>query len=208
VAANGWTGLPADLVSEVLDELNVQTVTTLDGSDSSLVQSAVKANFRELGKRFGKTTPAVAAAIAAADPDELVAALRERGNAQVEVDGDKHVIGEDDVVITETPREGWAVSTDSGETIALDLTLTPELVAIGLARDVIREIQEARKKSGLEVTDRITLQWNADDEVSAAIATHQSEIADEVLATTIEQVEGQGAQEILNGRATITVAKA
>ena len=208
VAANGWTGLPADLVSEVLDELNVQTVTTLDGSDSSLVQSAVKANFRELGKRFGKTTPAVAAAIAAADPDELVAALRERGNAQVEVDGDKHVIGEDDVVITETPREGWAVSTDSGETIALDLTLTPELVAIGLARDVIREIQEARKKSGLEVTDRITLQWNADDEVSAAIATHQSEIADEVLATTIEQIEGQGAQEILNGRATITVAKA
>ncbi len=67
----------------------------------------------------------------------------------------------DEVVFTETPREGWAVHHDAGESIALDLTLTPELRRLGLARDVVRQVQEARKTSGLEVSDRITLRWSA-----------------------------------------------
>lgn len=208
VAASGWSSLPADLVAEVTSELNVQSIAPLDTSDTSLVQSTVKANFRELGKRFGKQTPLVASAIAAADPDELVAALRSQGNATVSVDGAAHVIAPSDVVITESPREGWAVSIDAGETIALDLALTPELLAIGLARDVIREVQEARKQSGLDVTDRITLQWTADEEVAAAIAAHSSEISSEVLATSISEASAPGEHSILNGRATITLAKA
>ena len=66
----------------------------------------------------------------------------------------------DEVVITETPREGWAVHHDGGESLALDLTLTPELRRLGLARDVVRQVQEARKSSGLDVSDRIRLVWS------------------------------------------------
>ena len=63
----------------------------------------------------------------------------------------------DEVLLTETPREGWAVATEAGETVALDLTVTPELRRAGLAREVVRLVQEARKTGGLEVTDRIDL---------------------------------------------------
>ena len=88
----------------------------------------MKANFRSLGRRFGKGTQPVAAAIAAADPVALTASLRGTGSATVVV---ARRVGEhrpDDVVITETPREGWAVATDAGETLALDLHLTPDLI--------------------------------------------------------------------------------
>ena len=117
----------------------------------------MKANFRSLGRRFGKGTQPVAAAIAAADPVALTAALRGTGSATVDVGGQPETIGLDDVVITETPREGWAVATDAGETLALDLHLTPELIRRGLAREVVRLVQEGRKSAGLEVSDRIEL---------------------------------------------------
>ena len=67
----------------------------------------------------------------------------------------------DEVIITETPREGWSVASDAGATVALDLEITPELRRAGLARDAIRLIQEARKNSGLDVADRIAVRWHA-----------------------------------------------
>src|SRR5690606_14812638 len=89
----------------------------------------------------------------------------------------------DDVIVTETPREGWAVARE-GETVALDLTLTPELVRAGLAREVVRLVQEARKASGFDVTDRIELAWAATNhELATALAEHRDSVADEVLAT-------------------------
>ena len=90
----------------------------------------------------------------------------------------------DEVIITETPLEGWAVATDNGETVALDLDVTPELRREGLAREVIRLVQDARKADGLEVSDRITLRWEAPDpELAAALTEHGQLIAGEVLAT-------------------------
>ena len=100
-------------------------------------------------------------------------------------------IGPDDVVITETPREGWAVATDAGETLALDLALTPDLVRRGLAREVVRQVQEGRKAAGLEVSDRIELWLNADaPELAAALDAHGGELAGEVLAVTVHR-DGQ-----------------
>jgi len=94
------------------------------------------------------------------------------------------VIGADDVVVTQTPRAGWAVATDAGETVALDTEITPRLRREGLAREVIRGVQEARKADGLDVTDRIVLRWSASDpELAAALAEHADLIAGEVLAT-------------------------
>jgi len=154
-----------------------------------LVERSAKGNFRALGRRFGKDTPTVAAAVAAAPADELAAALREHGRAAVVVDGAEVELSADEVLLTETPREGWAVATESGETVALDLTVTPELRRAGLAREVVRLVQEARKAGGLEVTDRIDLRWAADGEVAEALREHAGLVAGEVLATSFAEAE-------------------
>ena len=179
-SAPGFAELPADLLAEIASELNVGEVGAVAGS---FVETTVKANFRTLGKRFGKRVQHVAAAIAAADGAALTATLRSAGEATIEVGGEVISLSPDEVVVTETPRQGWAVASDAGATIALDLGLTPELLRAGRAREAIRQIQEARKASGLEVADRIVLRYaTGDDETARALAEHAGLVADEVLA--------------------------
>jgi isoleucyl-tRNA synthetase len=189
VSAPGFSDLPQSLVEQIIDELNVQSIESLGGS---LVDTTAKANFRTLGKRFGKTVQAVAAAIAAADAAELSASLRSSGTAVVSVDGSAVTLGPDEVVITETPRSGWAVASGGGATVALDLEITPALRRAGVARDVVRLVQEARKSSGLEVSDRITVRYEASPETAEALREHGSLIADEVLATDFRPGTGDG----------------
>jgi isoleucyl-tRNA synthetase len=184
VGAPGWAALPDELKREVAEELNVVSFEELAGE---LVDRSAKGNFRSLGKRFGKDTPKVAAAVAAADAGALAAALRDDGHATVLVDGAEVTLEPEDVLLTETPREGWAVVTASGETVALDLTITEELRRAGLAREVVRLVQEARKSAGFEVTDRVALVWSAEGETGAAIEAHLATICDEVLAVRAQR---------------------
>ena len=198
VIASGWDGVPADLRAELAAELNVGEVATLDlaAGAEHLVDVSVKAQFRSLGKRFGHRTPSVAAAIAAAPAAPLVAALRAGGRATIEVDGEVVDLGPDDVVVHESPRAGWTVASGAGETLGLDLTMTPELEAAGTAREVVREVQELRKSAGLEITDRIHLRWHTGDPaVRDAIQAHLLLLADEVLATVVAEVAGDPAAE-------------
>ncbi|MEH0843346.1 isoleucine--tRNA ligase [Micromonospora sp. CPCC 205711] len=182
-SANGFEELPADLLAEIAAELNVGSVTSVGAAGGSLVDTTAKANFRTLGKRFGKAVQQVAAAIAATDAAALKDSLRESGSATVLVGDEAVTLGPDEVVVVETPREGWAVTSDAGATLALDLHLTPELRRAGVARDAIRQIQEARKSSGLEVTDRIVLRYRASrEETALALAEHRELVAEEVLA--------------------------
>ncbi|MCA1222093.1 isoleucine--tRNA ligase [Streptomyces sp. 8L] len=189
IAASGFESLPAGLREQITDELNVSSLATLSEVGGSLVDTTAKANFRALGKRFGKRVQDVAKAVAAADAASLSRALRE-GTAAVDVDGESVSLAPDEVIITETPREGWSVASDAGATVALDLEITPELRLAGLARDAIRLIQEARKNSGLDVADRIALRWRSEsDEVAEALTRHAGLISDEVLAP--EFAEGE-----------------
>ncbi|MZE77401.1 isoleucine--tRNA ligase [Streptomyces xinghaiensis] len=182
VAAAGFDALSPELRAQITEELNVSSLDSLSAVGGSLVDTTAKANFRALGKRFGKGVQAVAKAIAQADAAALSRALRE-GTASVEVDGETVTLAPEEVVITETPREGWSVASDAGATVALDLEITPELRRAGLARDAIRLIQEARKNSGLDVADRIALRWESTEpETRAALTEHAALIADEVLA--------------------------
>ncbi|WP_432251983.1 isoleucine--tRNA ligase [Streptomyces sp. HNM1019] len=193
VAASGFEALGAELRAQIEEELNVSSLASLSEVGGSLVDTTAKANFRALGKRFGKGTQPVAKAVAEADAAALSVALRE-GNASVVVDGETVALSPDEVIITETPREGWSVASDAGATVALDLEITPELRRAGLARDVIRLIQEARKNSGLDVADRIALRWqSADEELRRALADHAELIADEVLATDFAAGEADAA---------------
>ncbi len=183
-SAPGFEDLPADLLAEMAAELNVGSVTSVTGAAGRLVDTVAKANFRTLGKRFGPMVKAVAAAIAAADATSLKDSLDRSGSASIEVDGTAVSLRPDDVIITEKPLEGWAVSHDAGATVALDLLITPELHRSGLAREAVRLIQDARKSSGLEITDRIELRYQAfDPALQAAMTEHGALIADEVLAT-------------------------
>ncbi|GAB2608011.1 isoleucine--tRNA ligase [Streptomyces capparidis] len=192
IAASGFEGLGPELRAQIADELNVAELASLSEVGGSLVDTSAKANFRALGKRFGKGTQPVAKAIAAADAVALSASLRASGAAVVEVDGEAVTLSPEEVVVTETPREGWAVANESGATVALDLHITPELRRAGLARDAVRLIQEARKTSGLDVADRIALRWQAGaEETAEALTEHAGLVAEEVLAVDFARGEGE-----------------
>jgi isoleucyl-tRNA synthetase len=193
VAAPGWSALPRDLVAEVADELNVLDMVELSGAvGSELVDVSLKIDFRAVGRRLGKQVQAVAKAVAAADPTALTAAYRS-GTATVEVDGVPVPLEEGDLIVTETPREGWTVASGGGLTVALDLALTPELERAGLVREAVRLIQDARKTSGLEVSDRIELWWTADEAMAEALDEHADQVAAEVLAVAVHaQAPGGG----------------
>ncbi|MQY16771.1 Isoleucine--tRNA ligase [Streptomyces sp. RB5] len=194
VAASGFASLGDELRAQITEELNVVSLASLTEVGGSLVDTSAKANFRALGKRFGKGVQAVAKAVAAADAARLSAELRDTGETSVEVDGSPVTLSPEEVIITETPREGWSVASDQGATVALDLELTPELRRAGLARDAIRLIQEARKNSGLDVADRIQLRWaSSSAELTLALEDHAALIADEVLATDFAAGEGDEA---------------
>jgi isoleucyl-tRNA synthetase len=192
VSAPGWQDLPAELVAEVTDELNVRTIEQL-GEAAGLVDVVVKPNFRELGKRFAKQTPQIAAAITAADPAILVDALRSEGSYDLEVDGESHTVHSDDIIVTESPREGWTVASDAEESVAIDLYIDDDLRRAGIARELIRSIQETRKTAGFDISDRISLMWNSDDaDIEAVFAEHGEAIGSEVLATSIERGHASG----------------
>lgn len=187
VGAAGFERLSAELRSEVADELNVLSVWPLAEASGELVQVTAKASFRDLAKRLGGKVQDAARQIAAADAATLAADLR-AGTATIEIDGAPFALETSDVIITETPQQGWAVHSEGGESVALDLTITDELRAAGLAREAVRLIQDARKNAGLDVSDRITLHWSSDDAgVAAAVREHAARIGEEVLAPSIDE---------------------
>ena len=187
VPSSSFARLSDELLAEVSAELNVGAVESFS-SAGDLVDHSAKGNFRALGRRFGKDTPKVAEAIARADAATLAADLAARGEATVDFAGGT-LVSADEVIVSERPREGWSVVNEQGETVALDLELTPELVRAGLVRDVIRLVQETRKASGLEVSDRITLAWSAAGELADALRADADLVAREVLATSVIEAE-------------------
>jgi isoleucyl-tRNA synthetase len=183
VAAAEFTDLPGELRDQIASELNVRSLEALGAVAGDLTDYVVKPNFRALGRRFGRGTQAVAAAVAAADPEALAGELRAGGAATVTVAGDTVTLGADELIVTQTPRVGWTVASEAGDTVALATEITPELRREGAAREVIRLVQDARKADGLDVSDRIVLWWESDDpEVSGALSEHGALIAAEVLA--------------------------
>jgi isoleucyl-tRNA synthetase len=208
VPASVLARLDGDLLGELAAELNVGEVDSF-ASAGDVVDYAVKANFRSLGKRFGAQTPQVAAALGDADPEVVARELATSGAARIDFGGGVD-LGTDDVIVSERPREGWSVVNEHGETIALDLALTPELVRAGLAREAIRLVQEARKSAGLDVSDRITLTWSADGDLAEALREHADLVGRETLAVDVAEAQNM-AQAVVSDDGlglTISVQKA
>ncbi|MFW6599199.1 isoleucine--tRNA ligase [Propionibacteriaceae bacterium Y2011] len=189
VPTAAYERLTPELRAEVAGELNLGGIESFSGA-GDLVDHTAKGNFRNLGKRFAKDTPKVAAAVAGADASALAAAVAAGGTYAVTVpDLGEVEVGADDVLISERPREGWSVVNEQGETIALDLEITPELARAGLAREVVRLVQEYRKNAGFDVSDRITVQWAADGDLAEALEAHSALVAGEVLAVELGRAD-------------------
>ena len=187
VAANGWDAMDAEIRSHISDELNVLSLDELASAGAELVSVSVKANFKSLGARYGADVQEIAKAIAASDQTELVKTLRANATHSLSYANGKAEINLEDLVITETPKEGWSVASHSGESVALDLTLTPELIEAGLVREVIRAIQEERKQSNFDISDRISVKYSAHPDVVSAIEKNLELICSETLATSFEK---------------------
>jgi isoleucyl-tRNA synthetase len=172
-----------ELVGLLVSELNIKQVSFLSSADE-LVKLEAKANFRSLGKKFGKDTPLAASAVAALDSSALMAF--ERGEPlAISVGNESRVLEPDDLTIIRRASGDMIVKESAGYFAAIDTHVTPELRSEGLARELISRIQRMRKEAGFAVSDRIRLAVSGPDELEQAVRMHQSRIAEEVLARDI-----------------------
>jgi isoleucyl-tRNA synthetase len=177
-------GLPASLEDVLLpyvaSELNVKRVEMARTADAFVTLEA-KANFRTLGKKFGKATPEAAAAVAALDAETL---RRFEAGAPVAVTagGVTHDLAPEDVVLQRRATGDLVVQEDHGRFAAIDPTITPELRAEGLARELVSRVQRLRKDADLALDARLVLGVAGDADLEAAARTHAAWIAGEVLA--------------------------
>jgi isoleucyl-tRNA synthetase len=175
----------------VASELNVKRLEFV-AEAAELVRYAVKPNYRSLGPRFGKLMPKAAAAIEALDPAHVAEAIRGERRIGVNLDGQEHGLGGDDLNLVMRPLEGYEVEAEAGRAVALSLELDEGLRREGLAREIVHAIQNARRVAGLEVTDRIELALSGDEELLAAAHTHQDYVAAETLAVSVALNAGRG----------------
>jgi isoleucyl-tRNA synthetase len=175
------------LLDLVADELNVKDVKFAE-SATGFGRWRAKPNFKVLGPRLGSRVGEVAAALRELAP-EVVASLAAGGSVTL----DDLVLTPEDVDLTQETLEGWGVAAEGGITVALELELTPELRREGLARELVRAIQDARKAAGLDVSDRIVLGLTAPGDLVEAAREHAGWIAAETLATEIREGDVDGA---------------
>ncbi|MBD0281403.1 MAG: isoleucine--tRNA ligase [Thermoleophilaceae bacterium] len=188
----------------LLEELNVKSLRHVSEADE-LGRFELKPNYRALGPRFGKQMPQVAAAISSLDPGRL----RAGGRMGINVDGQEHEIGPEDVQIALQPLEGYQVERSGTHAVALNLELDDELRREALAREVVHAVQAARKSAGLRVEDRIELTLAGDGELLDATRAHEDYVAGETLATAVnyDGADGGSAAEIDGRRLLISVAR-
>jgi isoleucyl-tRNA synthetase len=185
----------------IADELNVKEVST-SVDEAGLVRLSARANFRSLGPRLGPRMPEVASAISALEPAELEQIL---AGGKLTIGGEE--LGMDDVIVERDPQEGTVVETGSSLAVALDTSLTEDLVREGIAREVISRVQRMRRDAGLEVTDRIRLTWSSDDEVVRdALTGHAAQIGSEVLALSVEEDRSTDGERYRVGDSAVTLA--
>ena len=172
----------------IADELNVKRVEAVaDAGDRLRYQ--LRPNLPVLGPKFGQDVGRIRAALAEADPRELVG--RMRAGQPLEVAGFQ--LAATDVLVSVEAAEGWAAAEEAGYAALLDTTVTPELAAEGMARELVRRLQDMRREADFDVSDRIRIEYRGDEAVQSVFAAHGGYIAEETLALSIESLaEGVG----------------
>jgi isoleucyl-tRNA synthetase len=188
---SGVRGPRFDELLELLrQEVNVKSVEVV-ASDAALVRLRARPNFRSLGRRFGKQTPAVAAAADRLSPDQL-RALEGGGRAVLDVDGERVEYLSDDVMVERAVTSDLVVQSSGAYVAAIDPALTDELRREGFARELINRIQRLRKEAGYEVTTRVRLAVDGAPAVLEAVRVHAAFIQGETLARRLDIGERAG----------------
>ena len=185
----------AGLESLIEDELNVKKVEFV-ADETELCNVSYKANFKTLGKKCGPKMKAVAAAIAGMGNGELGT-----GNGWTRVIEGIEITA-DDVLVTRSPKEGLVVASEGAVVVGLETALTPELIAEGLAREFVSHVQSMRKEADFEVTQRIALTVEADDEMRSALEAHAQYVKGETLALSLEFAACDADEVSLNSHST------
>mgnify|MGYP001083737142 FL=1 len=169
--------------SLILSEVNVKELEILEDSSDILVKQ-IKPNFKTLGPKFGPKMKAVAAAIQSLTSKDINQ-IEQNGTIELQIDGNKIALELSDVEISSQDIEGWLVASSGPLTVALDATLSPALKSEGIARELVNRIQNLRKDSGFEVTDKIVIKFLKDPFIDSALLDNLEYIKTETLATEI-----------------------
>ena len=172
--------------TQLKGEINVKEIELLDDANELLVKE-VRPNFKALGPRFGKELNSVVQCINVLEPHQI-ALLEEKGSLEVQVNEKNIILENSDVEIFFKDIEGWQVAQGSGMTVALDITLNPKLKKEGIARELVNRIQNYRKDSGLEVTDKIEILLQKEEQLEEAVSDNLSYILSETLAQKLDFV--------------------
>lgn len=168
----------------VLNEVNVKEMRFVDNTEGILVKK-IKPDFKKLGPRYGKIMKALAAAIQQLSQEDINA-FEKAGTFTLKVDGVDAVIDRADVEIISEDIPGWLVANEGRLTVALDITVTEELKKEGLARELVNRIQNIRKSSGFDITDKVIIKIASATEMDGAIQSFREYISNQVLAKSIE----------------------
>ncbi|KAF0153598.1 MAG: isoleucyl-tRNA synthetase [Ignavibacteria bacterium] len=193
----------------ILEEVNIKELNVLE-DDSSIVNKSAKANFKVIGKKYGKLVKSLANAIKELDKAAIVELIKNNAYELV-VDGEKVIISNEDVEIISHEIEGWLVETEEGVTVAVDTELNDNLIAEGYAREVVNRVQNMRKDAGFDVVDRIKVLVGGEEKLISFVNKFNDYIANEVLADEIslDKKDESYSQKFIIGdyNCTITILK-
>ena len=183
----------------IKSEVNIKEIEFLSPDNNILVKN-VKPNFKTLGKKYGKQMKQIQAYFTNMSQDEIHA-FEKNGGTHLDVDGVDVELTLEDALIATQDIPGWAVTSQDDLTVALDMTITDELMQEGLAREIVNRVQNLRKTGGFEVTDRIELLIEKNDKINNAVAKYGDYICNETLATIteVDALEGVEAEELVEG---------
>ena len=173
--------------SLIMNEVNVKEIKFVDGAAGVLVKK-VKCDFKKLGPKFGKQMKAVAAAVAEMS-QEAISELEKNGKYTLNLNGEEAVIEVLDVEIISEDIPGWLVANEGKLTVALEVTVTEELRREGIARELVNRIQNIRKSSGFEITDKIKITISKNTQTDDAVNEYNTYICNQVLGTSLELVD-------------------
>jgi len=167
----------------ILSETNVKELVYV-GDDAGMIEKKIKPDFKVLGPKFGKLMKSIAAVVITFDSNQINA-LQRNGELAIEVEGQTILLHSEDVEIFTEDIPGWLVASEGAHTVALDVTLSEELLEEGLARELVNKIQGIRKSSGLEVTDSIEIVIGFHPSLTKAIENNKSYICAETLGASL-----------------------
>jgi isoleucyl-tRNA synthetase len=172
----------------IKEEINVKAIDFVTDETSEIIKKKAKPNFKVIGKKYGNMTKLAAEEIKKLDNNKITE-IEKSHSIVIKIDESDFQIDLEDIEIYSEDIEGWLVASENGVTVALDTQLDDQLIKEGIAREFVNRIQNLRKDSDFEVTDRIEIQFSASEKTSEAILFMKNYISNETLAESIESVD-------------------